>query len=56
MTKSAMHAKRVYQRVKDHYRLADYAWDGIVFFVVVALVLLLPDRRIERLISQHPAQ
>jgi uncharacterized membrane protein len=32
------------------------AWGGIVFFVVVALMWLLPDRRIERLISQHPAQ
>ena len=27
------------------------AWGGIVFFVVVALMWLLPDRRIERLIS-----
>src|SRR5438045_653750 len=32
------------------------AWGGIVFFVIVALMWLLPDRRIERLISQHPAQ
>jgi len=32
------------------------AWGGIVFFVIVALMWLLPDRRIERLISEHPAQ
>src|SRR5213592_3686228 len=30
------------------------AWGGIVFFVIVALMWLLPDRRIERLISDHP--
>jgi uncharacterized membrane protein len=30
------------------------AWGGIVFFVVVALMWLLPDRRIERLIAEHP--
>jgi uncharacterized membrane protein len=29
---------------------------GIVFFVIVALMWLLPDRRIERLISEHPGQ
>src|SRR5437762_2022370 len=32
------------------------AWGGIVFFVIVALMWLLPDRRIERLITQHPVQ
>ena len=31
------------------------AWAGIVFFVIVALMWLVPDRRIERLISNHPA-
>ena len=32
------------------------AWGGIVFFVIVALMWLLPDRRIERLIVEHPGQ
>jgi uncharacterized membrane protein len=32
------------------------AWGGIVFFVIVALMWLLPDRRIERLIAEHPGQ
>ena len=31
------------------------AWAGIVFFVIVALMWLVPDRRIERLITKHPA-
>ena len=30
------------------------AWAGNVFFIIVALMWLLPDRRIERLISDHP--
>jgi uncharacterized membrane protein len=30
------------------------AWVGIVFFVIVALMWLVPDRRIERLISDRP--
>ena len=32
------------------------AWGGIVFFVIVALMWLLPDRRIERMIAEHPGQ
>jgi uncharacterized membrane protein len=31
------------------------AWLGIVFYVIVALMWLVPDRRIERLIPRHPA-
>jgi uncharacterized membrane protein len=31
------------------------AWMGIVFYVIVALMWLVPDRRIERLIPRHPA-
>jgi len=31
------------------------AWAGLVFFVIVALMWLVPDRRIERVISKHPA-
>ena len=30
------------------------AWAGLVFFVIVALMWLVPDRRIERMISKHP--
>ncbi len=30
------------------------AWVGMVFFVVVALMWLVPDRRIERIVSRHP--
>ncbi len=31
------------------------AWAGLVFFVIVALMWLVPDRRIERMISKDPA-
>ncbi len=31
------------------------AWAGIVFFVIVALMWLVPDRRIERLVSKRSA-
>ena len=31
------------------------AWAGIVFYVIVALMWLVPDRRIERVVPQHPA-
>ena len=31
------------------------AWLGIVFYVIVALMWLVPDRRIERLIPRHSA-
>ena len=30
------------------------AWAGMLFFVVVALMWLVPDRRIERVITRHP--
>jgi uncharacterized membrane protein len=31
-----------------------WAWVGIVFFVAVALMWLVPDRRIERVLAAHP--
>jgi uncharacterized membrane protein len=30
------------------------AWAGIVFYVIVALIWLVPDRRIERVVPKHP--